>query len=56
MNHHPIFSKAIIAILCITILGTAAILKGLNSGILIASITAIAGLGGYIIGKTTKPK
>ena len=56
MKNHPIFAKATIAIFCITALATTAIIKGLDSGLLVASITAIAGLGGFIIGKATKPK
>ena len=56
MKNHPLLTKEIIAIIAITILATAAILKGINSGIIVGSVTAIAGLGGYILGKTTKTK
>lgn len=39
----------IIAILCITVLGVFALVEGLNGGIFVTTIAAIAGLGGYAI-------
>lgn len=49
-------SKTIVAIVAILILATTAIIMGVNSGILASSIAAIAGLGGYALGRKTKPK
>lgn len=56
MSNHPLLTKTTIAIIAITILATTAIITGLDSGILAAAITAIAGLGGYTLGRATKPK
>ena len=44
-------NKAIIAILAITIIETLAIFRGIDGALLAAAIAAIAGLGGYQIGK-----
>ena len=53
------FNKTIItliAILAITTLETIALYKGINGALLSLAFTAIAGLGGFILGKTSKPK
>lgn len=49
-------SKTIIAIAAIVILVSVALLKGINGAVLGTAIGAIAGLGGYIAGRATKPK
>jgi len=49
-------NKAIVAIICITILASIAILKGIDGVLLAGACTLIAGLGGFAVGKITKPK
>ena len=56
MKNHPLLTKEIVAILCITAIGITALLKGLDSGLLTAIVTALAGLGGFMIGKATTKK
>jgi len=47
MKAHPLLTKEIVAILCITLLAAVAILKGLDTVIFTAAIAAIAGIAGY---------
>lgn len=47
-------NKTIVAIVCITILLTVAMLKGFNGLALAGGLGLIAGLGGFAIGKTVK--
>lgn len=56
MTNHPIFTKSVIAMLCITALAITALLTGHNTVVIVSSTAAIAGLGGFIAGKATKPK
>jgi len=49
-------NKIIAAITAITILEGLAIWQGIDGALLGLAITAIAGLGGYSIGRRTKPK
>lgn len=49
-------SKTIVAIIAITILALAAIITGTDSGLLVGATTAIAGLGGFAIGKASAAK
>lgn len=44
------------AILAITALGIVALIKGIDSGLLVTVTAAIAGLGGYAITKISKTK
>ena len=51
MKTHPLFSKAIIAILVLAGLEAIALLKGIDGAAFGTVVAAIAGLGGYEIGK-----
>jgi len=46
---------ASLAMLAITFLAWQAILAGINGAVLLAACSAIAGLGGWIVGKKTGP-
>jgi len=48
--------KSISAIIALLILELIALIKGLNGALLSIGVGAIAGLGGFAIGKGTKPK
>jgi len=45
------FNKAIISIICITILLAIALIKGIDGILLAAGLASITGLGGFIAGK-----
>ena len=47
-------NKTIVAMLCVTILVACALFLGINGAALAAGVAVIAGLGGYVTGKTTK--
>lgn len=47
--------KAITSILCITALLIVALLKGFDGVLLASGIAIIAGLGGFVAGRTTHP-
>lgn len=49
-------NKVIVAIISITILEGLAIWQGINGAGLAGAIGAITGLGGFALGKHTKPK
>ena len=40
----------------ITALGIVALIKGIDSGVLVSVVAAIAGLGGFTLAKITKAK
>lgn len=59
INDETVYSiplTTIIAIICITILQAVALVQGVNGTILSATIAALAGLGGYAIGKYRRSK
>lgn len=45
----------VIPVICITIILVIALIMHLDGNILIAGITAIAGLGGFTLGKASNP-
>ena len=45
--------KALVAMGCITILEAIALLQGINGTLLSLGLAALAGLGGYALGKRT---
>ncbi|MBA7659132.1 hypothetical protein ES703_67097 [subsurface metagenome] len=47
-------SKTIVAMVCITILLVTALIMGVNGVLLAGGVAALAGLGGYAKGKTSK--
>lgn len=47
-------SKAIVSMLCITALASIALLKGMDGLLLAGAVSALAGLGGFAVGRTTK--
>ena len=47
---------SLVAIIAILILAIVALLKGIDSGLVAGSVAAIAGLGGYAIGKARNAK
>lgn len=48
------FTKVTISMVCITVLLTAALFQGINGVLLAGGIAALAGLGGYEVGKHRK--
>ncbi|MBA7669719.1 hypothetical protein ES703_77852 [subsurface metagenome] len=56
MKQHPLLTKASLAIVAIMILEGLAILKGIDGALFGLAVTAIAGLGGYTIGRRTGSK
>lgn len=48
-------SKTIIAIACITLLLTVALIKGINGVLLSSGLAILAGLGGFTLGRKTHP-
>lgn len=49
-------TKVIVAIICISILEGIALWRGINGTVFATVIAAIAGLGGYTLGRITKEK
>ena len=49
-------TQAIVAMVCITVIEIFAIYNKIDGTILSAVIAAIAGLGGYIVGKKNSPE
>jgi len=51
MQELPKGLKALVAMCCITVVGAVAIYKGYDTGLLTIIVAAIAGLGGFAVGK-----
>ena len=54
MKNHPLLTKEIVAILCITAIVITCIFHNIDGAIIAGAVTAVAGLGGYLMGKAKK--
>ena len=48
-------NKTIVAIVCVTAIIVACIFKNIDGALIGTGVAVIAGLGGYLAGKTKKP-